>query len=89
MQKDSIRELVEALDQELEKNQRLSPQDREMLEGLRLELNVALSHSGKPAIEGAGIVDKVRDAAEHLEASHPDFTAVLMRMMDSLVKMGV
>jgi hypothetical protein len=88
MQKDSIRELVEALDQELAKNHQLSPQDREMLEGLRVELNTALSHSGRPAIE-AGIVDKVRDAAERLEASHPDLTAVLMRMMDSLVKMGV
>ena len=88
MQRDSIRELVEALDQELAKNRQLSPQDRKMLEGLRVELNVALSHSGKPALEQTGIVEKVREAAEHLEASHPDSTAVLMRMMDSLVKMG-
>jgi hypothetical protein len=89
MQRDEVRNLVEALDEEIRENSQLSAHDREMLAGVRRDLAAALAHPDPPKIEHHRIAGNLRTAAERMEATHPDLTALMVRVMDSLVKMGV
>jgi Domain of unknown function (DUF4404) len=89
MPKVSIKELVEELDREIERAESLSAHDRELLEDLRGDIQMALDRSRKQPPDVEGAVQKLRQAAGRFEASHPSLTAVIAQVMDSLVKMGV
>ena len=90
MEQEHIARLIERLDKEIETASSLSPNDVALLQDLRRDIEKVLTRSGAgPSVEHGAVVNRLRFATERFEAAHPNLTAAMAHIMDSLVKLGI
>jgi hypothetical protein len=82
MSEDQLRERLRALHAELGRAQVSQPETRALLRDLAGDIDRALEG------EHGGLVERLRGAALHFEAEHPDLAQLTTRVIDALVKLG-
>lgn len=81
--------LLQELHEELENVESSAKGSGELLRTVLADIRVQLEESGDAAAPPAAMLDRVRDAMDHFEESHPDVTRVLGRVVDALSNMGI
>jgi hypothetical protein len=90
MEQDHIARLIERLDREIETASSLSPHDLALLQDLRRDIEKVLTRSGgAPSADNSAVMNRLRVTTERFEAAHPNLTAAMAHIMDSLVKLGI
>jgi hypothetical protein len=91
MPKNSLREAIDHLRGELASGDPLSPEERQRLDRVLVEVSGMIdpepSEPSEPKEDGA-FVDELRGFAERFEESHPELAVIVGRIMDSLSQLG-
>ena len=88
MERQPLRDTLDQLHAELERNESLDVESREALEGLVGDIREALARSEGGSAH-AGLIDRLREATRKFEESHPTLTAAVGRVADALSNMGI
>ncbi len=80
-----LNELLTELHDSLEGPGELSPEDRALLESLAADIRERLDKDD----DEASLTDRLAEAVEQLEQSHPRIAYTLRGVMDVLAKMGI
>ena len=78
---------LESLREQLERNPPLSLEEREHLHALMQQIEAQIKL--EEATQDTNLVDSVNSAVERFEADHPDLTAILRNIANSLHSMGI
>lgn len=93
MPRQQLKDALNALHQELESGEELTPDAREALVQAAEEIQEALaddSSKGGPAAEDdAPLSERVSTLIEDLEASYPRFAEILAKVSDALANLGI
>jgi hypothetical protein len=88
--KRQLREDLERLHEELNHGAAVDPESRRLLAELANDIESLLERSKNDAATAdASLAQRLRDATERFEESHPDLTAVVGRIADMLARMGI
>jgi len=88
MDKQELPKLLEQLQNELNKIDSVDARGQAMLRELDADIHELLERSGKEPPKPA-ILHNLEESITHLEASHPNLTAVLSRMLETLSNAGI
>ena len=89
MNERTVRELKE-LHAELLRTGSLSKDDRRLVKQLQDDIQELLARSENASGQGyRSLLERLQDATERFEVSHPELTAVIGRVADSLSNMGI
>jgi predicted component of type VI protein secretion system len=72
---------------ELARTQSVDPKSRELLTGVRRDIESVLARSDEPGQRS--LRGRLEAAIEHFETSHPVLTATMGRVMDQLANLGI
>ena len=89
MDREAIARLLQELREELEQSPSLRTSDREHLEQLVEEIQADLLRVERNGVAHPPLIDRLQDATQSFEVSHPKVTAVLGRVIDALSQMGI
>ena len=89
MSEQSVTKLLKDLDKELAKSESLSRRDRQLLERLLFDIQELLARGKTQAPVDVALLDRLRDATGRFEVSHPNLTAGMAQVIDSLSNMGI
>lgn len=90
MPKKQLRDLLDQLDLELDTVQKLDAPGREKMKALRDEIQQVLERTApEQADEDDGMLDRLRDARDELEAEYPALTRLLNRIAQTLSNIGI
>ena len=89
MNEQSVTKLLKDLDKELSKSESLSRRDRQLLERLLFDIQELLARGKTPVPVDVALLDRLRDATGRFEVSHPNLTAGMAQVIDSLSNMGI
>jgi hypothetical protein len=87
VEKERLKQDLQRLREELERNDALDPAARERLEAVTRDIETLLA--GKSDSEKETLVDRLRASADHFEESHPTLTAAVGRIADALAALGI
>ena len=82
-----LQQQLNELREQLDKNQTLSLEEREDMHALMQQIEARLQL--EPATNDNNLVDGVNLAVERFEVAHPDLTATLRNIANSLHSMGI
>lgn len=87
---DRLRKILEDLQEELRHKPDIDGKGREIIEHLSRDIRDLLGRLEEGDDEGRRhpINEGLRQAVQHFEASHPDFSTALGRVLDALAGMG-
>lgn len=87
----NLRELLEQLHNELERTEAMDESGREKLRHLDADIRSLLKRSGTKAEIDADepILERLQDAIDHFEVTHPRLTTMLSQMMRILSNAGI
>ena len=89
MNERTVRELKE-LHAELVRTGSLSEDDRKLVKQLQDDIQELLARSEHVPGQGYhSLLERLQDATQRFEVSHPELTAVIGRVADSLSNMGI
>ena len=93
MNKNELIQSLKELQLELQRSHFLHEADRTHLEQLVEDLEAQLARSPDESIEGApyhtAVTERLRDATQRFEVTHPQLTVVLARVIHTLTNMGI
>jgi hypothetical protein len=90
MDKQQLYPQLEELHAALQQVESLDPAERETLERLRADIEALLSErEDVPAQHYKGLAERLREDIEQLEASHPQATLLMGRVIDALANIGI
>ena len=78
--------LLQQVHDELENTEKVTDEERTLLADLMTDIQ---THLGDSEEEHQGLGDRLGDAIEQFNQSHPTLAFALRRMMDALGKMGI
>jgi hypothetical protein len=84
---DRLQQALEDLQAELDDLESVDPQHRERLEHALAEMRAALEES--PRKESPNVVQRLTEAAEHFEETHPTLAGTIGSVIDALGRMGI
>lgn len=85
MDDETLRQLLEQLQGELKKAEKVDSQGRQLLRDLEKEIhNFLEQEDGEPAFFG-----ELEDSIKHFELTHPSLTRVLSEMLNTLNNAGI
>ena len=85
MEKQKLHRLLETLHTELECDQPIDRENRELLLDVLADIRHVLErHPEEPTQEHHGLIDRLRDATRHLEESHPHLTSAAQQLVEAL-----
>jgi hypothetical protein len=90
MPDENLRKLLEQLHDELERAESMDEKGDELLRHLNADIKDLLKRSGKgkgPPDES--VIERLEDAIDHFEVSHPTLTRMLSEMMTILSNAGI
>lgn len=87
MQEQDLHEKLAALHAALRDADRIDPEARELLGQVMEDIRDALERSEEPRREG--LVERLREAVDDFEETHPALTEAAGRVIDALAKMGI
>lgn len=87
---DKLREMLSDLDKELDSLESLDEPTRTVLEEAKRDIEEALEKHDSPSQwEPQSIVDRLNDATEQFEVTHPTLTGIIQRMINALSQLGI
>jgi len=90
MTDENLRKLLEQLHDELERAESVDDKGDELLRHLNADISNLLKRSGKDkAHSDESLLDRLEDAIDHFEVSHPTLTTMLSEMMTILSNAGI
>lgn len=88
MEREDLREQLAALHTALGDGESVGPEARELLRAVMDDIQRVLDiEEGEEQPEG--LVDRLRDAVEDFEESHPTLAEAAGRVIDALARMGI
>ena len=85
-----LRTTLAQLRDELEKVEAADPEIQELLSGAVADIQETISRrSGETAEKDSSIVDRLSEAAQHYEQSHPTLSTTLGNIIDALSRLGI
>ena len=86
-----LRELLERLHSELEKTESIDENGKEILRHLDEDIHKRLEPSGRKREKHAddSVLERLEEAIDHFEATHPTLTLTLSEMMTILSNAGI
>lgn len=84
-----LRALVRELEAELERLDEIDPETRDVLREAASEIDDALSEQSPEQLRPRTLTERLTEAVESIEASHPTLAAVVNRMADALGQLGI
>lgn len=85
-----LRDLLKKLDSEIKNINHVDKSSRDLLDGLKKEINDLLERDDKKIAENnSSLADRLRESTEHFEASHPELTAVMNNVINFLNNLGL
>ena len=85
----NLRELLEQLHNELERTEAVDESGRERLRHLDADIRSLLKRSGEEAETDESMRERLQDAIDHFEATHPRLSLMLSEMMTILSNAGI
>jgi chromosome segregation ATPase len=86
-----LEQALQELQQELDDLQNVDPQLRQRLERTLADLRSALAQTprAESARQPPGVVQRLTEAAEHFEETHPTLAGTIGSVIDALGRMGI
>jgi hypothetical protein len=90
MSDENLRKLLEQLHDELEHTESMDEKGDELLRHLNADIRGLLKRSGKVKGESDdSMLERLQDAIDHFEVTHPTLTTMLSEMMTILSNAGI
>ena len=89
MEHRQLRDELERLNAELRQAASLDDEEREMLRSLATEIEELLARDNVRPHHYSGLNERLKGAVARLEASHPQVTLLMRRVIDSLSYLGI
>ncbi len=90
MDENELRTRLQQLHDEIEKTQAVDEQGRELLRHIDGDIRALLARSAEHPVQvQPSFVKRLEDALCEFEVSHPDLTAVISKMLDTLSNAGI
>ncbi len=86
---DKLRATLSELKDELHSLDTLDVDTRQSLEGIMGEINGALHKSDEVDLEHHTIIQRLKDAADGFEESHPTLSGIVGNIIDALGQIGI
>jgi hypothetical protein len=87
---DKLRSLVKELEAELATLETVDDASQQALTETLRELRIALSSRvGAESLASESVVERLRDAEENFQVSHPTISGLVVRMIDALGQLGI
>ena len=87
---DKLRSLVKELEAELATLETVDAESQQALTETLRELRIALSSRvGAESLSSESVVERLRDAEENFQVSHPTISGLVVRMIDALGQLGI
>ena len=84
-----LRDTLETLRRELRTSRELDPEARHLLTELAGDLDALLDQEEAEREPGGPLAERLREATERFEESHPELTLVVGRLADLLANLGI
>jgi hypothetical protein len=85
-----LRELLKELHSELERDESVAEEPRDLLRTVMSDIRERLDRDGGELFDWpASLGDRLRESAEHFGESHPRVAATVGRVIDVLSNMGI
>ena len=88
MENQRLSKQLQDLQTQLQQAKTLEPNDREALLQLVKDIQATLARTGKSE-EYESAVQRLEDAVQRFEVTHPQMTAAMARVINSLSNMGI
>lgn len=85
----NLRDLLEKLHQELEQIDVADESERERLRHLKADIRELRERSGETPETDETVLERLQDAIDHFEVTHPRLTLMLSQMMTILSNAGI
>lgn len=91
MNDDELRQLLEDLHQKIESIDVVDEKGRELLSHLSVDIRNLLERTGhEPQLRGSSHeVGRLQESIEHFEVTHPNLTAALSQLLNTLNNAGI
>ncbi|HEY8492579.1 MAG TPA: DUF4404 family protein [Myxococcota bacterium] len=89
MAKQQLRAQLAALHEALADAESVGPEARELLENVMEDIRQLLELEEQRAGEPEGLIERLREAVEDFEESHPVLAEAAGRVIDALARMGI
>jgi len=90
MSDENLRKLLEQLHDELERTESVDETGNELLRHLNADIRNLMKRSGKAEVEpDDSVLERLEDAIDHFEVTHPTLTKMLSEMMTILSNAGI
>jgi len=89
MNNEQLRAQLEQLHAELQQADAIDPQQREMLQTRANDIEQLLKREEIKPHHYTGLGERLSEDVAQLEASHPQITLLMRRVIDSLVYLGI
>lgn len=89
MNNEQLRAQLEQLHAELQQADAIDPQQREMLQGRANDIEQLLKREEIKPHHYTGLGQRLSEDVAQLEASHPQITLLMRRVIDSLAYLGI
>jgi len=87
--KQQLRAQLAALHEALADAESVGPEARELLENVMEDIRQLLELEEQRAGEPEGLIERLREAVEDFEESHPVLAEAAGRVIDALARMGI
>jgi hypothetical protein len=85
----NLRELLEKLQNEMERTEVTDEAGRERLRHLEADIRALLARSDENIETDEPMLERLQDSIDHFETSHPQLTLMLSQMMTILSNAGI
>lgn len=85
----NLRELLEKLQNEMERTEVTDEAGRERLRRLDADIRAMLERSDERIETDESMLERLQDSIDHFETSHPQLTLMLSQMMTILSNAGI
>ena len=89
MPNDDLRTLLEKLHAEIGRTQNVDAEGRDLLRNLESDIRSLLTRSNEEHMQASGLPQRLEDAINVLEASHPALTQMLSELLTILSNAGI
>ena len=85
----NLRSMLDELERELEALDTLDEATRARLEETKRDIQAALEKNEPAEVEHESFIERLNDAAQDFETSHPRLTVTIGRIVDALAQLGI
>jgi hypothetical protein len=90
MEDQELRKLIEQLHAEIENTHTVDEKGQELLLHLDTDIRELLGRAGGKSLQPhPTTLQRMEDGLEHFEATHPDLTTLLARLLEALSNAGI